>query len=390
MIRIKRFNENFNIQNFEKHAPTKIGLYTSNGNFEYKLVDILNSNFVLTLNYAKDFSKNPKSELNIDEPSNLSIRISFIDNENGTKINTSILYGGAIEFEFSVEKPNLLKVITYNGFGSKFASETKFAFYDDSIKDLVGFLNSMGFELTEDHFEFLNKYPYSYQFYESYKITPLFDNAKILVINNGEPNRRSYLPNVLSFLTVRGINHVVTSSVTEIETILNSENIIGVISTGSDFRISSPMSENEQDLSHKVLRDVKKPVMGMCYGFQSMANFYGSDVKDSGKFFNDNINLTEWKKDSRLFKDINVDDYQFSVSFHDIISKCPDGFEVIAKYDKYILGIENEKLMRWGLAFHPEDIQKTYPIIDNFISICVDFQNQTRVFECKIKRFSQF
>jgi hypothetical protein len=26
--------------------------------------------------------------------------------------------------------------------------------------------------------------------------------------------------------------------------------------------------------------------------------------------------------------------------------------------------------MRWGIAFHPEDIEKTYPILDNFINFC--------------------
>lgn len=392
MTYIRRFNENVNIMGIEKFAPSEISLYTSNGNFDYFFRDCSVDNSTLRINYYKKKNDPKKStHLDIDEPQLFIIQFYFHEEvDKGIRVNVSMIYGGSVKFEFSLEKPNLLKVFNFNGFGSKFDAETKFALSDESIVELCKLFNNMGYSLTEKHFEFLNKYPYSYQHYESFRMTPLFDDAKILVINNGEPNRRSYLPNVLTFLTTRGINHLVTSSVTEIDTILQSENIIGVISTGSDYRISSPRSEDEESLSNRVLSSVNKPIIGMCYGFQSMAHFYGSEVKDSGKFFNDNINLSEWKKDSKLFKNFNVDDYQFSVSFHDIISECPKGFDVIAKYDKYILGIENEKMMRWGLAFHPEDIEKTYPILDNFIQVCVDYQNQTRVFETRILRFGNF
>jgi GMP synthase-like glutamine amidotransferase len=215
---------------------------------------------------------------------------------------------------------------------------------------------------------------------------PIFDGV-ILVLNNGEPNRRSYLPNVLTYLNTRGLNHIVTSSVTEIDSILNNNNVVGVISTGSDYRISSPRSENEQELSHKALGGITKPLIGMCYGFQSMADFYGVEIKDSGKFFNDNIKLSNWCKDSKIFKDMNLDDYQFSVSFHDMVPECPNGFRVIAEHDGNILGIDNEELMRWGLAFHPEDIERTYPILDNFIDICSEVKN---IEESKVIKFKDF
>jgi GMP synthase-like glutamine amidotransferase len=188
-------------------------------------------------------------------------------------------------------------------------------------------------------------------------------------------------------LTTRGLNHIVTSSVTEIDSILSNHNVVGVISTGSDYRISSPRSENEQELSHKALGGITKPLIGMCYGFQSMADFYGVKIKDSGKFFNDNIKLSNWCEDSKIFKDMNLDDYQFSVSFHDMVPECPNGFRVIAEHDGNILGIDNEELMRWGLAFHPEDIERTYPILDNFIDVCSEVKN---IEESKVIKFKDF
>jgi len=383
--KIKKIGESLS-QSDNPEFPKEISLYTSNGNFNYKLLKVYSDGLLIKATYFVNSNITSKT-LPIDEPENLYIEIHSHSDEMGDKKTIiNIVYGRANKFEFTIQSPDILKVINYNGFGSKFDSESKFAFSDKSILDFVKCLNSLGFKFNKDHFQFMDKYPYSYQYYESVSLSPIF-GGKILVLNNGEPNRRSYLPNVLTYLVTRGLNYVVTSSVSEIDSILKTENIVGVISTGSDYRISQPRSETEQALSHKALKEINKPLIGMCYGFQSMADFYGSKVVDSGKFFNDNIKLSNWSKKCDIFKKINVGDFQLSVSFHDVIKKCPKGFQVIAEYEGHILGIENRELMRWGLAFHPEDIESTYPILDNFIDIC---RQSNEVKESTVIKFSNY
>lgn len=386
--KIKRFNQS----NFTESAidlPKKLSIYTSNGNFSYKLINSYSDGSCFKNTYVNVSKKNNDKLLTIDEPNNLYIDFNSHNTENGKKFIVSVTHGKSQKFEFTLEKPNILTVINYNGFGSKFDSESKFAFSDESLIALVKSLNDFGFDFTTKSFQFMDKYPYSYQYYESFQIKPLFKGI-ILVLNNGEPNRRSYLPNVLNFLITRGINYQVTSSVTELETIAKNQNVMGVISTGSDYRISSSRSKTEQELSHKALSDINKPLIGMCYGFQSMADFHGVKIKDSGKFFNDNIKLSSWSKDSEIFSGLDLDEFQFSVSFHDIVTKCPSGFKVIAKYKNNILGIENKKLMRWGLAFHPEDIERTYPILDNFIDICISNGEKDDDNDVDIVKYSDF
>ena len=385
-FRIKKFNES-QFPETSLNFPKEISLYTSNGNFTYELRNVYNDGSSIKSTYFKKFDDVKTKFLPIDEPSNFYIELHMHTNyKNQQKFIVDIVYGKAPKFQFTIERPNILQVTNYNGFGSKFDAESKFALSDESIKDFINCLNEMDFDFTEKHFQFMDKYPYSYQYYENLSMKPIFDGI-ILVLNNGEPNRRSYLPNVLTYLTTRGLNHIVTSSVTEIDSILNNHNVIGVISTGSDYRISSPRNENEQELNHKALSSIAKPLIGMCYGFQSMADFYGTKIKDSGEFFNDNIKLSNWCKDSKIFKDLNLDDYQFSVSFHDMVSDCPNGFRVIAEHDGNILGIDSDELMRWGLAFHPEDIERTYPILDNFIDICKEVKN---IAESKVLKFKDF
>ena len=72
---------------------------------------------------------------------------------------------------------------------------------------------------------------------------------------------------------------------------------------------------------------------------------------------------------------------------NDMVSDCPNGFRVIAEHDGNILGIDSDELMRWGLAFHPEDIERTYPILDNFIDICKEVKN---IAESKVLKFKDF
>ena len=385
-FKIKKFNES-QFPETSLNFPKEISLYTSNGNFTYELRNVYNDGSSIKSTYFRKFDDVETKFLPIDEPSNFYIELHMHTNyENQQKFIVDVVYGKSPKFQFTIERPNILQVTNYNGFGSKFDAESKFALSDESIKDFINCLNEMDFDFTEKHFQFMDKYPYSYQYYENLSMKPIFDGI-ILVLNNGEPNRRSYLPNVLTYLTTRGLNHIVTSSVTEIDSILNNHNVIGVISTGSDYRISSPRNENEQELNHKALSSIAKPLIGMCYGFQSMADFYGTKIKDSGEFFNDNIKLSNWCKDSKIFKDLNLDDYQFSVSFHDMVSDCPNGFRVIAEHDGNILGIDSDELMRWGLAFHPEDIERTYPILDNFIDICKEVKN---IAESKVLKFKDF
>ena len=79
--------------------------------------------------------------------------------------------------------------------------------------------------------------------------------------------------------------------------------------------------------------------------------------------------LTEYK-DHELFSGLDMENTQFSFSFHDCPSVCPDGFEVIGKLNDKICAISNDSKKQYGLLFHPEDIEHTYKVLDNFVKMC--------------------
>lgn len=387
LMKIKRFYESLITSGLENEIPKKLELYTHTGNFNYLLINVLNDGHVIKGVYHKQHKVSDEGLVE-NESERLTLQFNFHTENGELKILGQILHGGSLKYEYSMLKPNILRLINYDGFGSRMDSDSKFGFDDETVKSLVRFINGFGFKLTIDNFKFLDKYSCSYQHWESLKIEHIFDGT-ILVLDNGEPNRRNFVLNISHYLRQRGVNHILTSSVAEMKSILQTENIVGVISAGANYRVSNPWGDGEQDLSHTSLKMINKPIIGMCFAYQSMANFYGAKVKDSGKYFMDNIKLTYWDKESPIFQNINLDDCQFSVDFHDIVTECPEGFKVIAKYKDNIFGIENQKMMRWGLAFHPEDIERTFPILDNFLDICREIHNKSRETE-SIKKFNDF
>ena len=59
----------------------------------------------------------------------------------------------------------------------------------------------------------------------------------------------------------------------------------------------------------------------------------------------------------------------FSISTVFAASLMVDSFKVISEIDNKISGISNGE-DRFGTLFHPENINETFPILDNFINLC--------------------
>ena len=99
-----------------------------------------------------------------------------------------------------------------------------------------------------------------------------------------------------------------------------------------------------------------------------MAKFYGSEIGSEDEVCG-NINLDSYDKSELIFNGIDLDNTKLSFCFHDFPLGVPNGFKVISEIDNKISGISNGK-DRFGTLFHPENINETFPILDNFISLC--------------------
>lgn len=376
-------------ESFENNFPKSVKIYTSNGTYELVKADFTREIDIIRCSYWH----NTAADGNVSrdgEPDLLMFDIHFINNDKGLKTIIHVTYGDNMVSDFSIEAPNKIKVNLYNGFKSKLDSDTQFGFEDDTLDDLCKLFNKFNesYRITKQDLTFIDKYPDSYkepkqtvpdsskEYYEieknfKYPISSqkqseysLSQGKKVLVINNSLPPENRYLINILKYLQIKGINNIVASTTEELESILKSNKISAIISSGSDKRVSDEDS-NQMNLKVIGLQDI--PFLGICFGFQSLCKLLGSKI-ETGDFNHNNIIVNDVKPHF-LFKGVDLNKQQFSVSFRDYPVNCPDGYKVICKIGDKIAGVANDYHKNWGLLFHPEDIEATWKILDNFIGL---------------------
>lgn len=151
-----------------------------------------------------------------------------------------------------------------------------------------------------------------------------------------------------------------------------SQDVKGIILGGSPFSVNDedPPVADIRALSDKV------PVLGLCYGAQLMAKFYGGRVNKSEKREYGRA-MFERKKEDVLLEGMKHSS-QVWMSHADSIIEMPDGFELLGITDSIPIAAfkkeaSNGSAVIYGLQFHPEVYHSTEgkTIIRNFlVNIC--------------------
>lgn len=136
--------------------------------------------------YYYNAMQKDKGEVSDGEPSMLEFDIHFVKNTRGIKLLVDITYGDKMAVEFSIESPNKINIIHYNGIGSKFDIETHWGFKQESIEDLVKFFNSFshGIKLTTQDLSFIDEYLDSYSHDINNKDHYYTDDSKLMPWGN--------------------------------------------------------------------------------------------------------------------------------------------------------------------------------------------------------------
>jgi len=149
----------------------------------------------------------------------------------------------------------------------------------------------------------------------------------------------------------------------------------GVILSGS------PYSVRDKDAPHPDLSQVrgKVPMLGICYGAQYLAHFYGGEVTSSNSREYGRASLGFIEPGSPLFSQIPLHT-QVWMSHGDSIVRLPQNYRVIASTEDVgyaAFRIEGEE--SWGIQFHPEVYHTTHGmrLLANFLSICECRQDWT-------------
>ena len=146
-------------------------------------------------------------------------------------------------------------------------------------------------------------------------------------------------------------------------------NIKGVILSGS------PHSVREENPPKPDLSNIKGkvPLLGVCYGAQYLAHFFGGEVGQSSSREYGRANLSFVNKDNALFKTIS-DNSQVWMSHADTILSVPDAYEIVAStHDVKVAAYQIKGEQTYGIQFHPEVYHSTEgaQLLKNFVyDIC--------------------
>ena len=155
-----------------------------------------------------------------------------------------------------------------------------------------------------------------------------------------------------------------------------TKDIKGIILSGSPFSVRATDAPNP-DLS--VFKG-KLPLLGVCYGAQLMAHYFGGEVQASEHREYGRANLCYVKDNNELFKNVS-NNSQVWMSHADTITKIPDNYEIISSTkDVKFAGYKIKNEQTYGIQFHPEVYHSTEGsiLLKNFVvDICGCKQNWT-------------
>lgn len=148
-----------------------------------------------------------------------------------------------------------------------------------------------------------------------------------------------------------------------------TSDIKGVILSGS------PHSVREENPPKPDLSEIKGklPLLGVCYGAQYLAHFYGGEVGKSSSREYGRAHLEFIDEKNKLF-DYILEGSQVWMSHADTILKIPANYKIIAStHDVKVAGYQIEGEETYGIQFHPEVYHSTdgQVILRNFVyNIC--------------------
>jgi GMP synthase (glutamine-hydrolysing) len=150
----------------------------------------------------------------------------------------------------------------------------------------------------------------------------------------------------------------------------------GIILSGGPDTVS----QNDSARAPNIVFNLKVPILGICYGMQTMAVQLGGEAKSSKKAEFGFAQIRA-RNHSNLLTDINDEINSQGHSLLDVwmshgieVTKLPKNFELIASTDSCpIAGFANSEKNYFGLQFHPEvtHTKKGIQILERFvITIC--------------------
>ncbi|HAA53596.1 MAG TPA: glutamine-hydrolyzing GMP synthase [Myxococcales bacterium] len=140
----------------------------------------------------------------------------------------------------------------------------------------------------------------------------------------------------------------------------------GLIISGGPFSVY----DEGAPIYDKAFLDLPLPILGICYGLQSLTYLLGGEVTPTSKREYGEAQLVV-EKETPLFKGFDARTWRIWMSHGDIVEAIPEGFDVIARsHSGHVAAIQKDNV--FAVQYHPEVDHSEYgrELLENFINIC--------------------
>lgn len=188
--------------------------------------------------------------------------------------------------------------------------------------------------------------------------------------NNNQTRTKHVTDKLLDYLQKNKIPVKNVTSSQQMKNILkNKEKVDGIILGGSNLKYSNRLCACSINNNIISLLEFDVPILGICFGFQTLSMAYGGNVKAMKKM--ETRRKPVLLKKSKIFKGLDKIE-KFKFMHGDFVETAPYSFKVIAKTKNgMIQGIQHKEKDIFGVQFHPEiSGHAGEKILDNFLKIC--------------------
>ena len=202
----------------------------------------------------------------------------------------------------------------------------------------------------------------------------MMDNLKKCDVKKSKINNETrsifVTDKIIDYLKKNKIPYKDITSSKQMKKLLESkEKVSGIILGGSNLKYSNKLCACSINNNIISLMEFNVPILGICFGFQTLSMVYGGNVSSLKKMVNTRKKV--FLKKSRLFKGLKKEE-KFKFIHGDYVDEVPKSFKVIAKTSNgMVQGIQHNHKPIYGVQFHPEISGKSGEIVlDNFITLC--------------------
>ena len=202
----------------------------------------------------------------------------------------------------------------------------------------------------------------------------MMENSKKCKLKQSKKNNQTrtvfVTDKLIDYLKKNKIPYKDVTSTRQMKKLLESkEKVSGIILGGSNLKYSNKLCACSINNNIISLLEFNVPILGICFGYQTLSMAYGGNVTSMGKMV-DTRKKVHLKK-SKIFKGLKKEE-KFKFMHGDYVDEIPKSFKVIAKTSNgMVQGIQHKIKPIYGVQFHPEISGKSGEVLlDNFLNMC--------------------